>query len=193
MKKIEFIRESSGEYFSKCGKFRIDKCYNQWDVTYKGHLIAQESGYPEAEEAARSYQPDPVAEIHGMTKEVNGLKEPQEGLVDALESLRNACSQAMMRINDAIILTLPFKANEMVVHKMGPTQATLSFIVSIASNPYNLSDIRITTAPATAKKQPSKVNLRKHELGKEILFLRHLRDDDNPVWDSKKGAWTLPW
>lgn len=193
MKKLEFIREASGEHQSRCGKYRIDKDRGQWDVTYKGVLIARLSDYLDAELAAQSHQPDTVAEIHSMIKEIKELKEPQEVLVDALESLRHACSQAMIRINDAIILTLPFKANEMVVHKMGPTQATLSFIVSIASNPYDLSDIRITTAPATAKKQPSKVNLRKHDLGKEISFLRHLREDDAPVWDSKRGIWTLPW
>ena len=193
MQKLKFIRESSGEYLSKCGRFRIDKCYNQWDVSYKGRLIAQERDYPAAEEAAQAYHPDPVDEIHGMIKEISGLKEPQKGLVDAIDSLRHACSQAMMRLNDAAILTLPFKVDEMVVHKMGQTNATLSFIVSIRSNPYNVSDIRLTTAPATAKKQASKINLRNHDLGKEITFLRHLRDDDAPVWDSKKGAWTLPW
>ena len=194
MQKLEFIRESSGEYRSKCGRFRIDKDDRQWwTASYKGVAIAYERGYPEAEAAAEAYEPNLVAEIDIFTKDVKGLREPQEGLVDALESLRHACSQAMMRLNDAIILTLPFKADQMVVHKMGPTQARLSFIVSIGSKPYNLSSIRLTTAPATAKKQPSKVNLRTHDLGKEILFLRHLRDDDAPVWDSKKGAWILPW
>lgn len=192
-KTVQFIRESSGEYRSKCSRFRIEKDdRGWWTALYKGVAIAYERGYPEAEAAAQSYQPNLAAEIGKFTKEVNGLKEPQEGLVAALKSLHHACSQAMMRLNDAVILTLPFKADEMVVHKIGPTQAKLSFIVSIKPNPYNLSEIRITTAPATAKKQPSKVNLRVYELDR-IASLRHLRDNDDPVWDSGKGAWFLPW
>jgi hypothetical protein len=194
MQKLEFIRESSGEYRSECGRFRIDKDDRQWwTASYKGVAIAYERGYPEAEAAAEAYKPNLAAEIDTFTKEVKDLKEPQEGLVDALGSLRHACSQAMMRLNDATILTLPFRVDEMVVRKMGLTNATLSFIVSIGSNPYNVSGIRLTTAPATAKKQASKINLRNHDLGKEIAFLRHLRDDDVPVWDSKRGAWVLPW